>query len=120
MSEYAVPWADEPSNKDYLAAYDLLGLLWGSRRAEESVALLRAAPVIDLPAANVCWAAGFDPLPLHDPGVRHEIARLAAGRPRRPVLLARFDGGVVIADGHHRLALSYQRDPFAPVRCKLA
>lgn len=120
MSRFAIAWADEPDGKHYTAAYDWLSLLWDSERAEQAIERLRNVPVIELPAANVCQTAGFDPLPLHDPGVLRELRRACTGRPRGPLLCVHTSSGVVIADGHHRLSASYGLDPFASVRLKLA
>lgn len=120
MTGHTLAWASQPDGSDYTAGYDLLALLWDSRRAEQAIAQLRDAPVTSHAAADIAQAAGFTPLPLHDPGVLRELRKLASGRPRHPILCIRAADGIVIADGHHRLSLAYQLAPFAPVPVKLA
>lgn len=121
MGSPAILWTDEPAGKNYVAAYDLLALVWADAvRAEQTVERLKHADVVELPAANVCWAARFAALSLHDPGVQHELRKLAVGKPRHPVLVVRDGAKLLIADGHHRLSVSYLLAPFAPVRLKVA
>ena len=77
-------------------------------------------PVTERRANDILRASGREPLPLNDPGVLHDLVKLALGKKLSPVLVVSFDDGAEIADGYHRVSLSYALDPFAAVPLRMA
>ena len=71
-------------------------------------------------ARPILRASGHEPLPLNDPGVLKDLVKVASGGKLSPVLVVSRDDGAEIADGYHRVSLTYALDPFAAVPVRIA
>lgn len=116
-----VRWRPEVARHDFDAAAKYLSLRFGDERAQKLVARLRRVPGLTTRRANdILRACDRDALPLDDPGVLRDLVRVARGEALSPVLVVSFDDRAEIADGYHRVSLSYRLDPFGEVPLLIA
>lgn len=115
-----LPWADTVDDDHYDDAYDFLSLYWLPAKAGPAVAALRDAEIVKHPPGDVLRAAGLEPLPLDDAGVRREIRKAIDAGAFQPALCINLPAGVVVADGLHRLSAAYALAPHDPAHLKLA
>lgn len=113
MSEN-IKWLDDVAAHDYDAALNYLGLKMGEKHASELVERLKSQKVVVRRANDILRAARLAPLPLSDPGVLRDLRKVLSGEKLSPVLVADDD----IADGYHRVSLTYALDPFATIPLK--
>ncbi|HLX87686.1 MAG TPA: hypothetical protein VKR22_04390 [Acidimicrobiales bacterium] len=112
----AVRWMAKVARHDFEAAYRYLSLRMPEKQARVLADRLRKTPELETRRANdILRAAGLDPLPLDDPGVMHDLLKVARGDALSPVLVITFEDRAEIADGYHRVSLSYRLDPFGEV-----
>jgi len=116
----AVRWKKYVVAHDFDAAEAFLSIRLNPDKARRLVSRLKQAPVTDRRANDILRASGRDPLPLTDPGVLHDLTKVAAGKKLSPILVVSFDDGAEIADGYHRVSLAYALDPFGTVPLRLA
>lgn len=116
----AIRWKKDVVDHDFDAAEAFLSIRLNPEKAKRLVQRLRQAPVTERRANDILRASGREPLPLNDPGVLHDLVKLALGKKLSPVLVVSFDDGAEIADGYHRVSLSYALDPFAAVPLRMA
>ena len=120
----SVLWNDKPDEHDYPAAADYLALL----AADDIVKLLhdrlREAPIVHKKAKDILRAAGLPLLPVDNPHVKADLAKIAKGKPLSPILLVRGDVtegfAAQIADGYHRVCASYHTDENTDIPAKIA
>ncbi|TGB34409.1 hypothetical protein [Burkholderia thailandensis] len=115
-----IHWLDEPEQHDYTAALSYLSLHFPLEHAAELVHALRAAPVREWKAKDVIRASGLEVLDEHNSHVAHNLKKIEDGKKLSPILLARVDGRLLIADGFHRACTIYLRDEDAPIPAKIA
>ena len=119
----AVKWLDEPQNHDYAAAADYLTLVAEPDRVDKTVAALRDAKTVYRKAKDILRAARLDVLPVKNPHVKADLARIKAGKKLSPILLVRPAAAtsmrLEIADGYHRVCASYATDENTDIPCRL-
>lgn len=119
-----VHWKAEPDDHDYPAAADYLALLAPPDTVDALTTALRAAPIVTKKAKDILRAAGLPLLPVDNPHVKSDLAKIADGKPLSPILLVRGDltTGVPlqIADGYHRVCASYHTDENTEIPTKIA
>ena len=117
-------WADAPAAHDYTAAADYLSLLFDPPTVSALVQRLRRAPVTTRKAKDLLRASGLALLPLDDPEVAKDMKKLKKKEALSPVLLLRggldHDRLLTVADGYHRICISYHLDEDADVPCCIA
>lgn len=111
-----IKWQKDVADHDFGAAYNYLSLKLPDAEVKEAVASLRRAEVTERRANDILRAADRPPLPLTDPGVLRDLKKVLAGEKLSPVLVARQD----IADGYHRVSLTYALNPFGVVPLRIA
>jgi hypothetical protein len=118
----AVRWKKDVVAHDFDAAEAFPSIRMNPDKAKRLVARLKQAPVTERRANGILRASGRDPLPLPltDPGVLHDLTKVAAGKKLSPILAVSFDDGAEIADGYHRVSLAYALDPCGTVPLRLA
>ena len=116
----AVRWKQDVVAHDFDAAEAFLSIRLNPDKAKRLVARLKQATVTERRANDILRASGRDPLPLTDPGVLRDLTKVAAGKKLSPILVVSFDDGAEIADGYHRVSLTYALDPFRTVPLRLA
>jgi hypothetical protein len=115
-----IRWKKDVVAHDFDAAEAYLSIRLTPERAKALVKRLRDAPLTRRRANDILRASGREPLPLNDPGVLRDLVLVAAGQKLSPVLVVSFDDGADIADGYHRVSLTYALDPFGPVPVRIA
>ncbi len=112
-------WKDDPEKQDYPAARSYLSLLIDPSEAKKAAKALADEPdTARYKAKDVLRAAGLPLLPLDDPEVAKDLAKVKAGTKLSPVLLVRGDP-LWVADGYHRICTSYHLDEDAEIPCRI-
>jgi len=110
----SVKWLEKPEAHDFPAAADYLALLADSHTVEELTQRLQAGTIVHKKAKDILRAAQLGLLPVDNPHVAADLAKIKKGNPLSPILLVRGDlaTGVPlqIADGYHRVCASYHTD----------
>jgi len=110
----SVKWLDKPEAHDFPAAADYLALLADSHTVDELTERLRVGGIVHKKAKDILRAARLSLLPVDNPHVSADLAKIKKGQPLSPILLVRGDlaTGVPlqIADGYHRVCASHHTD----------
>ncbi len=115
-----ISWKKDVVAHDFDAAEAFLSIRLNPEKAKSLVKRLKGASVTERRANDILRASRLDPLPLNDPGVLRDLAKLAGGEKLSPVLVVSLDDGAEIADGYHRVSLAYALDPFGAVPVRIA
>ena len=117
----AVTWLDAPEDHDYAAAADYLSMIAEEPAVTGTVAALQSAETVFRKAKDILRAARLKRLPVDNPHVRTDLARIGAGKKLSPILLVRGSDShpLQIADGYHRVCASYLTDENTPIPCRL-
>jgi hypothetical protein len=109
-----VKWLEKPEAHDFPAAADYLALLADPDTVKELTQSLQAGDIVHKKAKDILRAAQLQLLPVDNPHVASDLAKIKKGEPLSPILLVRgdFASGVPlqIADGYHRVCASYHTD----------
>jgi hypothetical protein len=120
----SVKWLEKPEAHDFPAAADYLALLADSDTVSKSTEKLQAATITHKKAKDILRAAQLNLLPVDNPHVAADLAKIKKGNPLSPILLVRgdFTTGVPlqIADGYHRVCASYHTDENTDIPVVLA
>ena len=112
-------WKDDPEKQDYPAARSYLSLLVDPSEAKKTAKALADEPdAARYKAKDILRAARLPLLPLDDPEVAKDLAKVKAGTKLSPVLLVRGDP-LWVADGYHRICASYHLDEDAEIPCRI-
>jgi hypothetical protein len=112
-------WKEEPEEHDYPAATSYLSLLIKAKHAEHLVGKLSGQRrVTHFAAKDILRASGLACLAADDPEVAADLAKVREGKLLSPALLVRGDP-TWIADGYHRVCVSYHIDPKTMVPCRI-
>jgi hypothetical protein len=118
-----VIWKEDPDEHDYPSASAYLSLLAPDAEVARVVAALQAAAVIHQKAKDILRAARLPLLPVDNPHVASDLAKIDKDKPLSPVLLVGGDlatgRSLQIADGYHRVCASYHTDEDTDVPCRL-
>jgi hypothetical protein len=115
-----IRWKKDVVTHDFDAAEAFLSIRLNPEKAKSLVKRLKQASLTERRANDILRASRLQPLPLNDPGVLRDLAKLAAGEELSPVLVVSLDDGAEIADGYHRVSLAYALDPFGVVPLRIA
>jgi hypothetical protein len=109
-----VKWLKRPEAHDFPAAADYLDLLADAPTVQDLTDRLQAGSIVHKKAKDILRAAGLTLLPVDNPHVAADLAKIKKKQPLAPILLVRGDlaAGVhlQIADGYHRVCASYHTD----------
>ena len=112
-------WKDEPDAEDYPSAESYLSLLVGEPAAAKlSKALRKEEELKHFAAKDILRASGLPLLDGDDSEVAADLEKIKFGKKLSPVLLVQGDP-LWIADGYHRVCVSYHLDEKAPVPCRI-
>ncbi|HTZ50957.1 MAG TPA: hypothetical protein VMF68_04845 [Spirochaetia bacterium] len=114
-----ISWLPEPEEHNYPAALSYLQLLYPPDRADALVQALRSAPAVSFKAKDIFRASGLSLLGVSNFHVEKDLRKIAAGKKLSPILLVRGQGGLIIADGYHRLCAVYSVDEDALIPCRI-
>jgi len=116
----AIRWKKDVVAHDFGAAQAFLSIRFAPEQAKELVKRLKNAPLTERRANDILRACRREPLPLTDPGVLRDLVHVVAGEKLSPVLVVSLADGAEIADGYHRVSLTYALDPFGVVPVRIA
>jgi hypothetical protein len=109
-----VQWLEKPEAHDFPAAADYLALLADADTVSKLTEKLKAGAIAHKKAKDILRAARLRLLPVDNPHVARDLAKIKKEQPLSPILLVRgdFTKGVPlqIADGYHRVCASYHTD----------
>ena len=112
-------WKDEPEDHDYPAATSYLSLLVGTEAATKLVSKLQKQDTLVHHAAkDLLRASRQQLLGTDDTEVAADLKKIRAGSKLSPVLLVQGDP-LWVADGYHRICVSYHLDEKAEVPCRI-
>jgi hypothetical protein len=112
-------WKDEPEAEDYPSALSYLSLLVGVEAATKlAKALRKQKELTHFAAKDILRASGLKLLAADDSEVSSDLEKIKLGKQLSPVLLIQ---GVPlwVADGYHRVCVSYHLDEKSPVPCRI-
>jgi hypothetical protein len=119
-----VKWLEKPEAHDFPAAADYLALLADPDTVKELTQSLQAGDIVHKKAKDILRAAQLSLLPVDNPHVATDLAKIKKGESLSPILLVRgdFATGVPlqIADGYHRVCASYHTDENTDIPVVLA
>lgn len=119
----ALTWLDAPAEHDYPSAASFLNLIAPTAQIDVITALLSHAPTIHQAAKDILRAAGLPLLPVTDPEVSKDLARVNDGVSLSPILLVRGDAqtgrALVVADGYHRVCTAYHLGENSAIPCRI-
>lgn len=106
-----VKWLDKPQDHDFPAAADYLALVADAKTVAALTDKLRAGAIVHKKAKDILRAAQLALLPIDNPYVAADLAKIKKKQPLSPILLVQgeFETGapLQIADGYHRVCASY-------------
>ncbi|GAA2786102.1 hypothetical protein H7J51_13565 [Mycobacterium crocinum] len=117
----AVKWLDDPEAHDYDAAADYLSMLAEEDTVRATVQALESAKPVYRKAKDILRAARLTVLPVDNPHVKSDLAKIEAGKKLSPILLVRGTAAdaMQIADGYHRVCASFLTDENTAIPCRL-
>jgi hypothetical protein len=112
-------WKDEPEDEDFPSARSYLSLLVGLDAATKLAKALRKQKLlVHFAAKDLLRASGLPLLPADDSEVSSDLEKIKQGKKLSPVLLVQGDP-LWVADGYHRVCVSYHLDEKEPVPCRI-
>lgn len=117
----AVKWLDDPEDHDYDAAADYLSMLAEEATVTATVHALESTEPVYRKAKDILRAARLKLLPVDNPHVKSDLAKIDAGKKLSPILLVRGSAAdpLQIADGYHRVCASFLTDENTAIPCRL-
>ena len=112
-------WKDEPESEDFPSAQSYLSLLVGLDAAMKlAKALRKQKHLTTFAAKDILRASGLPLLGSDDSEVASDLEKIKRGEKLSPVLLVE---GVPlwVADGYHRVCVSYHLNEKEPVPCRV-
>ena len=121
MTRRKIKWRREPEEHDYPAAESYLSLIFSSAATLSYIEALKRAPVAQFKSKDIFRASGLSLLGVSNSHVKADQRKIKSGMKLSPLLLVRDpqNGGVIIADGYHRLCAVYSFDEDALIPCKI-
>ena len=112
-------WKDKPEDEDFPSAQSFLSLLVGLDAATKLAKALRKQKLLaHFAAKDILRASGLPLLAANDSEVFSDFEKIKHGEKLSPVLLVH---GVPlwVADGYHRVCVSYHLDEKESVPCRI-
>jgi len=112
-------WKEEPEAEDFPSAESYLSLLVGLAAATKlAKALRKQKELTHFAAKDILRASGLPLLAADDSEVSSDLEKIKLGKQLSPVLLIQ---GVPlwVADGYHRVCVSYHLNEKTPVPCRI-
>lgn len=121
MKNIQIKWHSYPQKHDYPAALAYLRLTFESRLAKGYEKKLKRAEMSTFTAKDIFRASGLSLLGVSNSHVEQDRSQIIRGNKLSPLLFVRDvrRGGLIIADGYHRLCAVYTFDEDAVIPCKI-
>ena len=116
-----IRWLSEPEEHDYPAALSYLCLIYDRKSAANLVRRLEKAKPAVFKAKDIFRASRLALLGVSNSHVGNDRKEILANKKISPLLLVRdmANGGVIIADGYHRLCAVYAICEDAEIPCRI-
>lgn len=112
-------WKEEPEAEDFPSAESYLSLLVGLAAATKlAKALRKQKELTHFAAKDILRASGLPLLAADDSEVSSDIDKIKLGKQLSPVLLIQGEP-LWVADGYHRVCVSYHLNEKTPVPCRI-
>jgi len=112
-------WKDKPEDEDFPAAQSFLSLLVGPDTAAKLAKALRKQKLlVHFAAKDILRASGLPLLDANDSEVSSDLEKINHGEKLSPVLLV-YGVPLWVADGYHRVCVSYHLDEKESVPCRI-
>jgi len=113
-------WKEEPEVEDFPSAESYLSLLVGLDAATKLAKALRKQKGLShFAAKDILRASGLPLLPADDSEVSSDLEKIKLGKRLSPVLLIQGEP-LWVADGYHRVCVSYHLNEKTPIPCRIA
>jgi hypothetical protein len=112
-----IKWLNEPEQHDYPAALSYLTLIFEDNIAKKYIDKLKNSKITFYKAKDIFRAASLPLLSKENYHVKHDLHKIQIEKALSPLLLIRYNGKVIIADGYHRLCAVYILDEDASIPC---
>ena len=113
-----IRWLDTPEEHDYPAAVSYLSLIYTHDDAVRKVRDIKKTKVVHFKAKDIFRASGLSLLGVSNSHVKKNTKKIRTGKKLSPLILLRA-GGVIVADGYHRLCAVYLFDEDAMIPCQI-
>jgi len=114
-----VIWLEKPQKHDYPAAASYLNLIFDKKEVKEIIAKLKKTPMATFKAKDIFRASALSLLGVSNSHVEENQKKMKIGEKMSPILLVRYSGKVIIADGYHRMCAVYSISEDAEIPCKI-
>jgi hypothetical protein len=112
-------WKEEPEVEDFPSAESYLSLLIGLDAATKLAKALRKQKGLShFAAKDILRASGLPLLPADDSEVSSDLEKIKLGERLSPVLLVQGEP-LWVADGYHRVCVSYHLNEKTPIPCRI-
>jgi hypothetical protein len=113
-------WKEEPEVEDFPSAESYLSLLVGLDAATKLAKALRKQKGLShFAAKDILRASRLPLLPADDSEVSSDLEKIKLGKRLSPVLLIQGEP-LWVADGYHRVCVSYHLNEKTPIPCRIA
>ena len=120
MKKRKIKWLDLPEEHDYPAAESYLNLIFNDKISKDLVELLKESEMTQFKGKDIFRASRLPLLGMNNTHVRKNMKKIKRGEKISPLLLVRdLNGGVIIADGYHRLVSTYIFSEDIWIPCKI-
>ena len=114
-----VIWLKTPQKHDYPAAASYLNLIFDKKVVKEIVVKLKKASMTTFKAKDIFRASELSLLGVSNSHVVENQKKIRHGEKMSPILLVRYSGKVIIADGYHRMCAVYSLSEDVIIPCKI-
>jgi len=112
-------WLKKPQKHDYPAAASYLNLIFDKKIVKEVIVKLKKESMTTFKAKDIFRASELSLLGVSNSHVESNRDKMKNGDKMSPILLARYGGKVIIADGYHRMCAVYLLSEDAIIPCKI-
>lgn len=112
-------WLNEPEEHDFPAAQDYLELIMSAKDAKRIAELLKDAPTVQKKAKDILRASKLPLLTKSNIHVKQNLKKVKKGSRLSPVLLVRWNGLLIVADGYHRISTIYVLSEDLIIPCRI-
>lgn len=114
-----IKWLANPEEHDYPAALSYLTLHFDLIVAQQYINKLKLKTTGTFKAKDIFRAAELPLLTSANYHVKHNLHKIEIEKELSPLLLVRYNGKLIIADGYHRLCAVYITDEDADIPCRI-
>ena len=119
IENFSEIWLEKPQKHDYPAATSYLNLIFDRKTVKDIIVRLKKEPMTAFKAKDIFRASELSLLGVSNSHVEKNRDKMKSGEKMSPILLVRYAGKVIIADGYHRMCAVYSLSEDAEIPCKI-